>query len=80
MYKSKPKDSAKVHNDVGRRFDAFVAPTFDLMDVPPSLEVTIGCGKPSLSRCGYAKVKLNSNGPMMNSMYSAFGFFNFVLF
>ena len=79
-YKSKPvSGSNQSHGKEGRRTDAFVVPTFDLMSTPPSLEVDIVCGKPMLSRCGYVKVKLSGNGPMMASMSSTFGYLSFFI-
>jgi len=61
------------------RRNEIISPEFDLMATPPSMELTMGCGIPMMSRCGYSKLKLSSNGPMMNAMYSNFGFFHFFL-
>jgi hypothetical protein len=79
-YKSNtPKaPSPSTHHRETRR-NEIISPEFDLMATPPSLEFTLSCGTPMMSRCGYSKVKLTSNGPMMNAMYSAFGFFHFFL-
>ncbi len=82
MYRSRSmnvaaKEAAPTMNKSRRT--SIVRPEFDLMDSPPVLEMAISCGIPMMSRCGYSKVKLTSNGPMLNSMYSAFGFFHFFL-
>jgi len=78
-YKSLSKPLPSVNGMRDTRRNEIITPEFDLMAVPPSLEFTVTCGVPMMSRVGYSKVKLSSNGPMMNSMYSKFGFFHFFL-
>jgi len=75
---SKPAVPSSMMSRDSRRQE-IITPEFDLMAEPPSMEFTVKCGIPMMSRVGYSKVKLCSNGPMMNSMYSKFGFFHFFL-
>ena len=67
---------APARSQMGRQM---ITPMYDLLDEPPTFELLVESGKPMLSRCGYAKVNIRNQGPLLSSLY-VFRLFFFLFF